>query len=71
MAIDYKKVERIKNQYQEGMKVRCIYMEDAYAVPRGTVGVVTSVDDMGTIHVNWENGSSLGVILECDRIAIV
>lgn len=71
MPIDFKKIEKIKKQYQKGMMVRCIYMDDKQAVPSGTVGTVTSVDDMGTIHVDWENGSSLGVILDCDTVAII
>jgi len=34
-------------------------------------GVVTGVDDSGSIHVDWQNGSSLAVIFredECRRV---
>jgi hypothetical protein len=37
----------------------------------GCEGTVTSVDDIGTIHVAWDCGSSLGVVYgedSCRRI---
>jgi len=37
----------------------------------GCKGTVTSVDDIGTIHVAWDCGSSLGVVYgedSCRRI---
>ena len=41
-------------------------MEDPQAPPIGTLGTVKAVDDIGTIHVAWDNGSSLGVVLGVD-----
>lgn len=42
-------------------------MDDPYhPVPSGTLGVVDKVDDSGTIHVFWENGSYLGLIYGVD-----
>ena len=46
-------------------------MEDPYAVPSGTKGIVDHVDDIGTIHVNWENGSSLGLIVGEDQFKVI
>ena len=37
-------------------------MDDTQAPPVGTRGTVIAVDDIGTIHVRWDNGSSLGVV---------
>ena len=38
-------------------------MNDPYTkLQSGDKGTVTSVDDMGTIHVSWDSGSSLGVV---------
>ena len=42
-------------------------MEDTSTVPPGTTGIVRYVDDSGMIHVNWENGSRLGLISGEDR----
>lgn len=37
-------------------------MEDVSAPPAGTLGKVIAVDDIGTIHIAWQNGSSLGCV---------
>lgn len=47
-------------------------MDDPYhPVPPGTLGKVTMVDDAGTIHVNWQTGSSLGLIEGVDSFEIL
>ena len=55
-------VKRLKERYPKGTKVRLLGMEDIQAPPGGTLGTVMFVDDIGTIHVRWENGSSLGLV---------
>lgn len=60
--------ERLKAQYPTGTRVALIEMDDAYAPPIGTLGTVQYIDDMNTIHVNWDNGSTLGVVYQVDRI---
>jgi len=64
-------VERLKRRFVPGMRVRLVYMDDAQAPPQGTMGTVKCVDDIGTIHVNWDNGSSLGVAWPIDNIEVV
>ena len=63
-------VEMIKRSYPEGTKVVCDYMEDMHGVSSGTKGTVMFVDDIGTVHVRWENGSSLGLIYGEDKFHI-
>lgn len=43
-------------------------MDDPNPVPVGTKGIVTHIDDTGTIHVNWEDGRSLGCLLGVDSV---
>ena len=47
---------------KKGDRVELIRMDDPQAPPAGTRGTVTGIDDMGTIHVRWDNGSGLGLI---------
>lgn len=54
-------VDKVKKMYPKGTRVELLYMDDKQAPPVGTRGTVTSVDDIGTIHVKWDNGSSLGI----------
>ena len=55
-------VERIRKQYPVGCQVELVRMDDFQAPPMGTKGIVTGVDDTGSIMVRWENGSSLNVV---------
>lgn len=64
-------VERIKKLYPTGCRVTLDRMDDIQAPPKGTQGTVLFVDDVGTIHIKWDNGSSLGVAFgedQCHRI---
>jgi hypothetical protein len=65
---DRKIVDRIKTEYPAGTRVELLEMHDQYRVmPKGLKGTVSCVDDTGTIHVNWDNGSTLGVVYGEDR----
>lgn len=44
-------------------------MDDPFAPPSGTIGTVTWVDDIGQIHVKWENGSSLALNVKLDSFS--
>ena len=57
-------LERLKKQYPCGCRVELVQMNDPYStkLKPGFRGTVISVDDIGTIHVNWDCGSSLGVV---------
>ena len=59
-------VEDLRERYPKGTRVDLVRMDDAQAPPAGTRGTVTAVDDMGTIHVRWDTGSSLGVAYGAD-----
>lgn len=55
-------IENLKMEYPAGTRVELISMQDEYRhLSPGELGTVTGVDDIGTIHVNWDCGSSLGV----------
>ena len=41
--------------------------DDPRPVPAGTKGTVVAVDDMGTVHVNFDCGRSLGICPEVDK----
>ena len=44
---------------------------EKYPILPGTVGEVTHIDDAGSIHMRWENGSSLALIPEIDSFQTV
>ena len=53
-------VDKIKKKYKVGMKVRLIKMYDYISpIPPLTTGIIENIDDMGTLHILWENGKIL------------
>lgn len=64
-------IDQIKQTYKEGTRIELIKMYDLRAVPSGTKGRVFCVDDLGTIHIIWENGSTLGLNLRIDKFKII
>ena len=62
-------VERLRLQYPAGCRVELVSMADPYARLRpGDQGTVVAVDDIGTVHINWDNGSGLGAAYGADVI---
>ena len=48
-----------------GKRVRFLRSSDPYTkLVYGDEGVVMSVDALGTVHIKWDNGSTLGMITE-------
>lgn len=65
-------LKQLKEYYTSGTRVMLLHMSDPYTnLRQGDRGTVTLVDDIGTIHVNWDRGSMLGIVFgedECRRI---
>lgn len=66
-------IQRIKENYPQGTKIKLLkdMLEEKYPVKAGTIGIVDHVDDIGTIHMTWENGRSLGLIPNLDSFEVV
>ena len=64
-----KEVEALRKKYPKGTRVELVSLEDPYSrLPEGTRGTVDAVDDIGTIHVRWDNGSGLGIVPGVDTV---
>jgi hypothetical protein len=72
MTIHPEILKQLKEYYTAGTRVMLIRMSDPYTNLRnGDRGTVTMGDDIGTIHVIWDRGGTLGVVFgedECRRI---
>lgn len=53
-----------KEEFKVNTYVELVSMNDTQAPPIGTKGFVRNVDDIGTVHIAWQNGSSLGATFE-------
>lgn len=55
-----------------GKRVCLISTSDPYTnVAPNDFGIISHVDDAGTIHVNWTNGSKLGLIPGIDFFEVM
>ena len=64
-------IKAIKERYQAGARVELTQMNDPQAPPIGTQGTVIGVDDIGSIMVNWDNGSTLSVAYGEDHCRLI
>lgn len=64
-------LESLRVQYPKGTRVVLVKMDDVQAPPIGTKGTVVGVDDIGSIMVSWDNGSSLNVVIGEDVIKVI
>lgn len=64
-------VEKLREKYPEGTRIELDDMAGESRMESGLRGTVTHVDDMGQIHMNWDNGSSLALNVTEDFFKIV
>ena len=72
LTIKKEELEALREKYPPGCRVELVKMDDPFReMPPGLQGVVTGIDDSGSIYVDWQNGSSLAVIFgedECRKV---
>ena len=63
-TISKENLEKLRNDFPAGTRVKLVKMDDPYnaTLRPGETGTVILIDDIGTIHVKWDCGSSLGII---------
>lgn len=59
---DRKTVERLREEYPAGTRIKLVSMDDVQAPPAGTAGTVEGVDDAGHILMTWDGGGGLSLI---------
>ena len=51
-----------------GDRIRLLYTNDEFTnLESGAQGTIRFIDDLGTIHIKWDNGSRLGLIPGIDK----
>lgn len=70
--IEKEALTALREKFPAGSRVELVRMEDPYRrMELGMQGTVRLVDDTGTIHVSWDNGSGLGVVYGEDQCKLV
>lgn len=61
-------IDMLKDRWPEGARVTLISTTDPYTTLKaGSLGTVSMVDDAGTVHIDWADGSRLGMIWGEDK----
>ena len=63
-------VEMIKEKFQPGIRILLHEMKGEPQMYDGLEGTINHVDDIGQIHVHWDNGSSLALNYEEDSFEV-
>ena len=62
-----READRYRKEYPPGTRIVLMDMNDPHApVPPGTRGTVDLVDDIGQIHMHWDNGRTLALVPQVD-----
>lgn len=65
-------VASIKKKYPAGTRIKLINMDDPWhPVEPGTTGTVKSVDDIGQLHMKWDNDRTLALVPGQDEFEII
>lgn len=72
MFVDREWVRGVKERYPRGARIELDMMgDDPCPVPPGSRGTVRVVDDMGTVHCNFDNGRRMGLVPGEDSFHII
>jgi hypothetical protein len=61
-----------RDNSKNGKRIKMLEtMDDPTPVCKGEMGTIRYIDDIGNIHVNWDNGGTLSVLPEVDKYEIL
>lgn len=65
------KVERLKERYPKGTRIRLVAMSGELDMPSGLTRTVDFVDDIGQLQITWDNGRTFALVLGEDSFSAI
>ena len=64
-------IQQIKERYKPGTRIELNDQMQGESIPAGMRGTVDMVDDIGDIHMKWDNGRTLGIVPGEDQFKVI
>lgn len=64
-------IESMRRRYPAGTRVKLNSMTGESRMPAGLEGSIQFIDDIGDLHVDWDNGSTLALIPGEDSFSVI
>lgn len=72
MAVDPRWLAFLREQFPAGSRIRLTEVKDPHhPLKSGAMGTLDHIDEIGTFHMKWDNGWTLGLVFGEDRFSVL
>lgn len=61
----------IRGHLHKGDQIKLLHMSDDRPIEPGSIGVIDHIDAIGTLHMCWQDGRHLGLVMNHDFFEVI